>query len=438
MKKSRQKKLLSRYICGDARELLKYLGPNSTQLFVTSPPYFDLLNYGSDPRQIGHGYSSYEAYLQEIRSIFREAFECAKDSGALWIIIDTFKRDGVLKFLPADVARECEKGGWKCRDISIWNKGKTLPWSRKGQLRNQFEYVLFFTKSDKYKYHLDRIRDAQDLKEWWVKYPERYSPNGKAPTNIWDFPIPVQGSWTEVQLKHSCPVPPQMAERIISLCSDRGDLVADPFAGSGTALAQAHLMGRRYFGIDNQDKYRKYFYRTVLPLIAGRPSEDKKGAGPLGQSRLFSLIWKLRMLKYPYQLAQLLERNLGTTLWQGAIVDSSGDISNNAISEVPFKCTLIARRAIPKKTLALALELLAVPPLSKYGLKPSLEIISMEAAERLLKKMGKARGIYLYRGRRTYSYVQQWKKGKLPAALLAEKNFVTLSPIDVDLQIPRT
>src|SRR5207253_1419630 len=140
--------------------------------------------------------------------------------------------------------------GWLLKDIIIWNKTRTLPWSGHGQFRRIFEYILFFAKTSAFKYHVDRIKEPDDLKEWWVKYPERYSPKGKVPSSIWTFPIPVQGSFSRSNFRHFCPFPSSLIERILLLTTDLGDCVFDPFAGSGVVLAQAKAMGRRFIGCD--------------------------------------------------------------------------------------------------------------------------------------------------------------------------------------------
>ncbi|MFH1194431.1 MAG: site-specific DNA-methyltransferase [bacterium] len=164
----------------DARQLLNTIKLPLVDLIITSPPYADLKNYGTRD-QIGFGQNYEMEYLPALKNVFFQCYATTKENGAMWIVVDTFKKYGQLKLLPFDVARICAECGWILRDIIIWDKGKTLPWSHKGQLRNRFEYILFFTKTNNYKYYVDRIKDPIDLKEWWVKYPERYSQKEKNP-----------------------------------------------------------------------------------------------------------------------------------------------------------------------------------------------------------------------------------------------------------------
>jgi DNA modification methylase len=187
---------------GDTRTLVEGLPNKCIAVTLTSPPYWNLKNYGM-PNQIGWD-QNYAQYMEDMVSIFKHIFRATRDSGSLWVVIDTFKDNGSLKLLPYEFADRLQKDiGWFLQDVIIWDKGKTLPWSRTGQLRNQFEYILFFSKSKNFKYEIDRLKEIE-LKEWWVKYPERYNPKGKIPSNIWPLPIPVQGSWSSNGLRHAC------------------------------------------------------------------------------------------------------------------------------------------------------------------------------------------------------------------------------------------
>src|SRR5262249_915450 len=148
---------------------------------------------------------SYEQYLNDLKDVFGTIHARTKSAGSLWVVTDTLKPDGEMRLLPFDLAYKLKEVGWKLQDIIIWNKDKTLSWSHQGKLRNIFEYVAFFSKTDRFNYFLNGIRNIDELREWWVRYPERYSPNGKAPTRTWNIPIPRQGSWGNNWVRHFCP-----------------------------------------------------------------------------------------------------------------------------------------------------------------------------------------------------------------------------------------
>ena len=174
----------------DSRRISEVLSDNiRIQTTISSPPYFDMKDYGEDD-QIGYG-QSYEDYLQDIKNVFKQVFHYTKDDGTLWIIIDTFKRNNSIVMLPFDLASRLQESGWLLQDIIIWKKDKTVPWSNNGFTQRKFEYVLFFSKSPMFKSNKDKVRvfDTRHLKKWWVKYPERYNPRGKALDEIWEYQI---------------------------------------------------------------------------------------------------------------------------------------------------------------------------------------------------------------------------------------------------------
>lgn len=249
------------------RELFHSDNLPAPDLIITSPPYFDVLNYENNAEQIGFGQDKYEEYLEDIVTILQSCYDISTPRSTLWLIIDTFKRNGETIALPFDIYHELKKRNcnltWKLKEVIIWDKEKNLPWNGKGKFKNQFEYILFFSKTENFVFNIDKVREINDLKKWWKKYPERYNPDGKAPTNIWQFTTPLRG-WGNGKQNHLCPFPFPLAEKIISLVSNPGDTVFDPFAGSGTVLALSEVMGRNSIGIDINEKYKLLFENEVI------------------------------------------------------------------------------------------------------------------------------------------------------------------------------
>lgn len=258
-----------KYYIGNSRNLEKIFQHReipSPTLIISSPPYYDLLDYDGIKGQIGFGQSDYNGYLSDVANVFQHCYELAEDNATFWLIIDTVKKKGEITPLPFDIHRKLKekyKKTWKLKDIIIWDKGKNLPWNSKGKFKNQFEYILFFTKGSKFKFNIDRVREINDLKKWWMSYPERYNPQGKAPSNVWQYTTPIRG-WGNGKQNHFCPIPFPLAEKIISIASDKGDVIFDPFAGSGSALALASIMGRRSYGTDINKDYKKRFETDVI------------------------------------------------------------------------------------------------------------------------------------------------------------------------------
>jgi len=295
----------------DAREISRIIPKNCVDVTITSPPYGNLKNYEKGipeefcSKQIGFK-QSYEEYLDDLQMIFKSIFYVTKSTGSLWVVVNTFKDKEKLRLLPFDLIKRLEEVGWKLQDIVIWNKvTKSLPWSNRGRFRNIFEYILFFTKGERFKYYVDRIREL-DLKDWWIKYPERYNPKGKVPPDIWDFQIPTQGKWSNGYLRHFCPFPKDLIERIILLTTNKNDAVLDPFAGSGMVLAVAKCMKRRYIGFEINKEYVEKFEKNVLPQMEKELKNilSEENRFYQKQVKISNEIKKLRCLKYPKILVE--------------------------------------------------------------------------------------------------------------------------------------
>jgi len=296
---------------GNLEKIFQHRKIPSPTLIISSPPYYDLLDYDGVKGQIGFGQSDYDGYLSDVANVFQHCYELAEDNATFWLIIDTVKKRGEITPLPFDIHRtlkEKYKKTWKLKDIIIWDKEKNLPWNSKGKFKNQFEYILFFTKGSKFKFNIDKVREINDLKKWWMSYPERYNPQGKAPSNVWQHTTPLRG-WGNGKQNHFCPIPFPLAEKIISIASDKGDVIFDPFAGSGSALALASIMGRRSYGTDINKVYKKRFETEVIK--GAKTYWDKRKTELQNNSEAIidfsSTIKKLRKLKVAVAIAKYLK-----------------------------------------------------------------------------------------------------------------------------------
>lgn len=292
----------------DSRRLSEVLPEGQIiQTTISSPPYYDMKDYGVAD-QVGFG-QTYEDYLNDITDIFKQVLEHTVDDGTLWIVVDTFKRENGLVLLPADISERLKSVGWKLQNIIIWKKDKTVPWSSGGFVQRKFEYVLFFSKGARYKSYGDRARvfDKAKLKAWWIKYPERYNPKGRALDEIWEFPIPVQGSWGNEYIRHFCPLPKEMVATMISLSTDENDIVFDPFSGTGAVLSQAAYMNRKYIGIELNPEYVTHSKQYLKKTIKEGKEEYRKSLVQTGQEQFESEIINLRALKFGRLLLKKIE-----------------------------------------------------------------------------------------------------------------------------------
>lgn len=366
---------------GDARDLGEILPKRKClDVTVTSPPYGPTIDYG-DSDQIGFG-QAYEAYSADMRRVLEVLHDRTRLSGSLWLIVDTFKqraKGGMSRLvpLPFDLADLAEQVGWTLQDVVIWHKDHTLPWSGQGRLRNSFEYVLMFTKGPRFKYRLSRIREIADLQDWWQRYPERYSPSGAAPTNVWNIPIPRQGSWGNGVIEHRCPLPDALVQRILELSSDRGDTVCDPFAGVGTVLAVAEALDRRSVGVELVDAYAEQFYASVLP-----DTVERVQALPHSNARLrFARdIARLRHAKLVRILVKRLESH-GTPVIAAlarATVRSPSRAAPHSVGSQHIQL-FVSTDGDADRARTAAAELLRRRPLSKFGIEATIEIAPVGA-----------------------------------------------------------
>lgn len=329
----------------DARELKSRLEAEFddtdglVDTIITSPPYADLVDYGDHDEQVGK--QRYEDFLEDLRSIYKQCYDIAADDCTLWIVTDTFRSNGRVVRLPFDIADELENlqnhetcleqdcsgdlqrnrgdgtlvctecgvvhdplpESWRMEDNIIWDKVRTRPWTKKGQLRNVHEYVTMFSKSDDFTYNKNAIRvtDTDEFQRWWVNYPERYSPKGIVPSNVWRYPIPKQGQWGPKVSFHPSPFPEELVERIVHLASDTGDVVFDPFAGIGTTLAIAEALDRKPLGFELNEEYIDYYSEHVRPTALKEVGSVQSTLQDK-QSNLQRKIYTLRIHKYAYKL----------------------------------------------------------------------------------------------------------------------------------------
>jgi DNA modification methylase len=359
---------------GDARDIRSLISPEAIDVTITSPPYFDMKDYGYDG-QIGYG-QSYEDYLNDIKNVFDGVYRCTKESGTLWVIIDTLRKGGEVVPLPFDFDRKMREVGWKLREIIIWEKDKTVPWVHKGQVRNCFEYVLMFSKSDEYNFYVDNVRSCENIKKWWVKYPERYNPSGKAPRGVWNFPIPTQGSWGNGYVKHFCPLPDDLIGKILRLSSVEGDVVLDPFSGSGAVLAKAYSMKRRFVGIEMNREYISMFERYLDREGGVKRREYEFIEGKGGDREFYDAIMKLRVLKFARMLYKKIPscfaKNINMIRAEFANREC---VQKNALAAACYKVLFFGLSHDKGLLQDMLNDVASKPPLSKFGIEPEIVVV---------------------------------------------------------------
>jgi DNA modification methylase len=217
----------------------------TVDLMVTSPPYWDLKNYFKKG-QIGQ--EPYEVYLERLETVWREVYNKLKPTGSMWINVNIRTKNKMPILIPNDIIKQCKKIGFNLRDIVIWHKSSGIPTHAKN-IVDRHEYFIWFTKSDQYLLNKDAINDFNDYKNEKLNKANMWNINRKAGSVGKDY-------------IHPAIYPNELIERVILLCSRPGDLVLDPFLGSGTTVIAAHNLNRNSIGYEfNEGFYDLIKYR---------------------------------------------------------------------------------------------------------------------------------------------------------------------------------
>ncbi|WP_455633970.1 DNA-methyltransferase [Parabacteroides sp.] len=250
-------------IYGDSRKM-SLIQDESVQLIVTSPPYWQLKDYGIDA-QIGFN-DSYEEYVNNLNLVWSECFRVLEPGCRLCINIgDQFARSvyyGRYKVIPihSEIIRFCEERGFDYMGSIIWQKTTSMhttggdkvmgsfPYPRGGIVKIDFEYILIFKKFGNAKATSKETREKSKLtKEEW---DECFSSH-------WIF----EGARQD---KHIAVFPEELPKRLIKMFSFVGDTVLDPFMGSGTTALAAKNLCRNSIGYEiNSDFYNFYKEKVI-------------------------------------------------------------------------------------------------------------------------------------------------------------------------------
>ena len=436
---------LDRLFLKDARLLTDILSPTDPRVdvIITSPPYWDLKDYGTS-NQIGYGQAEDE-YLADVQKILEGCLLVTKQTGSLWLVADTYREDRELQLLPLELAERARQVGWKVRELIVWDKVYSVPWQSKGQLRNVFELILVLTKSDDYKYYVERIKSLDEISKWWVDFPERFNPKGKTPANVWSIPMRPRGTWRKPsKINHYCSFPTALVARIIELTTNPGDLVMDPFAGSGVVLAQAAAMGRHYLGFEVNNEYVRMFEETVRDEVAAewKAMKSWRENQTLAQSDFERTVMRLRALKYSRQVSRPFLEALDTRHRAGLrAILCVASIPEEHHRGRPFdvEVLIVVNQVLPAFETALekARARAARPPLTQYGIRSDIRIVTYADLRRYAEIVGQKMYLYPKYKPRKYTasgYLEDWFEGARLTELADDSKVPMLANIAVDVE----
>lgn len=255
-------------VFGDSR-CLNEVKDKSMHLIITSPPYWQLKDYGS-PDQIGFN-DSYEDYINNLNLVWQECYRVLADGCRLCINIgDQFARSvyyGRYKVIPirTEIIRFCESLGMDYMGAIIWQKTTTMntsgggaimgsfPYPRNGILKMDYEFILIFKKLGKAPQPTPEQKKKSEIsKDEWNQYFSSH----------WNF------SGVR-QTEHIAMFPEELPKRLIKMFSFAGENILDPFAGSGTTSLAAKHLGRNSISYEINSSFEpiirsKLFEQTSL------------------------------------------------------------------------------------------------------------------------------------------------------------------------------
>jgi len=243
---------LDKILLGDAREILKKLPNNCVHLMITSPPYNVGKEYDED-LTLGE-------YLDFIEEVMREVYRVLVWGGRVCFNVANLGRKPYIP-LHAYLIERFERIGFLFRGEIIWDKGDAVSgastawgtWQSAVNpvLRDQHEYIIVLSKGT----FKREKKDKEDTitREEFLEFTK----------SVWRFPPE-----SAKRIGHPAPFPEELPYRCIQLYSFKGDVVLDPFVGSGTTCVAALKTGRHFIGIDIEEKYVEIAKQRIKQILS--------------------------------------------------------------------------------------------------------------------------------------------------------------------------
>ena len=287
------------FYLGDSKKGLHALPRESVNCVVTSPPYWNLRDYGEEG-QLGLE-SSPEEYVQNLVDVFREVRRVLKKDGTLWlnlgdtyngtkigntetkknprVVSDSFIKKSApnvkvkdLIGIPWMVAFALRNDGWYLRSDIIWHKPNTMPESVRDRPTKAHEYIFLLSKSSKYYYDKNAVQEPATNAGKIVSLGDKsfskrqadgagVSPTGNGLAKSYKVPkFRNKRTVWSINTKpfkeaHFAVFPPELIEPCVLTGSPRGGIVLDPFGGAGTTNLVAMKHGRDSIYIDLSEEY---------------------------------------------------------------------------------------------------------------------------------------------------------------------------------------
>jgi len=263
----------------DVLEALKYVPDESVHLTFTSPPYYNAREYSA--------YPSYQAYLEFLEKVFIETRRITKEGRFLVvntspILVPRLSRQHQSKRygIPFDLHPRLLKNGWLFIDDIVWVKPEASVKNRIGGFM-QHRKPLGYKPNIVTEYLMVYRKATEKLLDWNIRsydgrtVEESLVGDGYETSNVWKL-SPCSDK------VHPAVFPVELGKKVIQYYSYAGDLVFDPFAGSGTVGRAAETLGRSFFMTEQNSKYFEYMktkqnktkFLTLEQFIAEKEADD--------------------------------------------------------------------------------------------------------------------------------------------------------------------
>lgn len=304
---------MNQILTGDCIKIMEELPSGVAQCCITSPPYWGLRDYG-EPGQ--HGLEkTLEEYVARMVDVFRAVRQVLRDDGTVFLNLgDSYVANyrwgglnGVSKkqlsnvgttpsqkpsnqkhpikpknmcMIPARVALALQADGWWLRSDVIWAKPNPMPESVIDRPTKSYEHIFLLSKKAKYYYDADAVREpysdsylndnrhntGSTDKNMKDGYDDALAQNPKKLHKMFDKPVGNGRNLRDVwfistqpcRFAHFATFPEELVNRCILMGTKEGDVVLDPFGGTGTVAYRAQQMGRQFIHIDISEKYNAY------------------------------------------------------------------------------------------------------------------------------------------------------------------------------------
>jgi len=219
-------------------EDMSVVEPGSVQSVITSPPYWNLKDYGHE-NQIGTADESYEHYHDRMQKVWEECYRALRDNGTMWVVVDTVMERGDLQLLPYHIAQRAKEAGFVLQDMITWYKPTAIAGMTDRNVVNKKEYVVYLSKNQDHSFYEENVDSGAE--DPAISDEHRLG-------NLWRFPV--KRGTAGQNVLHKAPYPQALTDRIVNLSTKSKDIVLDPFLGSGTTALSALENDRQCIGFE--------------------------------------------------------------------------------------------------------------------------------------------------------------------------------------------